>query len=160
MEKMINGSSVDENLFTGEKSYGELGCLIGVVDLYGNNIAVIRNKEGQYIYRDAVIDASVQIAKNGPVVYERIFLGKTEKQLDAPLLDSINNSLTKAKNLELFGNGEVNVDLALQQSDNTVFVAEDEFLSYLKMCKNKQPELPLVFAIDAMPYEKTSLKTM
>lgn len=155
MEKIINGFSVDENLTTGTNFYGELGTLVGVIEFDGNNVAIIKNQEEQYTYRDTVIDTSVEMTKKGPVVSERIFVGMTEKQLDDRSIELISEG-----NLNLIGNGEVNVDLGLQQSQNSVFVAEDGLLGYLRTCKNMHPELPLTYAIKMIPYENEVSKSM
>lgn len=160
MEIIINGYSVDENLITGAEFYGELGSLIGVVDFAGNYMAIIRDKQGQYNYRDTVIDTSVLMTNKGPNVSERIYMGSTEKMLDDKTMEAINNSLASTGKLEIVGNGEVNIELGLQQSDNSVFVADDEVLKHFKMCKNMHPELPLNFAINVIPYEKTSPKAL
>lgn len=160
MEKIINGYSVDENLLTGTEFYGEIGTLIDIVRFEDNNVAVIKNEQGQYTYRDTVIDVSVSMTQNGPVVYEQIYMGQKEKTLDDKLIEIINNSLEKSGSLDLLGNGIVNIDLGLQQSANSVFIAEESLLNHLKMCKNRYPELPLNYAIKMLPYEKNSHKTI
>lgn len=160
MGKTINAFSIDENMFTGAQHYGSLGDLLGIVDYDGNNIAFIKNQEEEYVYRDAVIDTSVMMTRKGPSVSERIILGTTEEKADEHTVNQINESLSKSGNLDFLGNGEINVDLGLQQSDNAVFVADDEFLAHLKVCKSMHPDLPLSYAVETMPYEKVSGKTI
>lgn len=85
------------------------------------------------------------MTKNGPTVSECIFMGSTETKLDDKIIN-----LIKDGNLDALGNGEINVDLALQQSGNSVFITNDEFLSHLKECKKAYPEIPLNFLIDTV----------
>lgn len=160
MAKNINGYSVNEQLVTGLEYYGSLGDLLGVVDYNDANIAFIKTEDGEYVYRDAVIDTSVMMTKKGPSVSERIILGTTEEKVDEHTINEINESLSKNGNLDFLGNGEINVDLGLQQSDNAVFVTDDEFLAHLKVCKSMNPDLPLRYAVKTIPYEKASSKTM
>ena len=45
----LNGSSVDNNLFTGAEFYGSIGTLLGVVENDGYFYAVIEDNNGKSI---------------------------------------------------------------------------------------------------------------
>lgn len=160
MEKNISGYSVDENLTTGAEFYGSLGRLIGVVEFEDGNVTFIINKQGEYVCRETIIDVSVSMTKKGPSVSEKIFMSSIEKQLDKKEISLLHDSIFKTGNLDLLGNGVVDIKLGLQQLDNSIFVPDEELFNYFKNCKEMYPELPLNYAIKMIPYEKTTPKIM
>ena len=161
MERRITGFSVDENLISGKEFYGDLGNLMGVIDTGDNKyISVIKKDNNQYCYRDTVIDASVSMSKNGPVVHESVYLGSSEKSFDTRLLDKIEEYYSKFQNLDTFLNGEINIDNALESNQGSVFVAEDNVLQYFQKCKQQNPELPLVYASKIMLYQNDNAKSL
>lgn len=149
MEKVIEGFSVNNQLLTGLSFYGEIGTLVSVVRKDNRDLAVMKNNEGEYVTREAVIDTSISLTSNGPVVRGMLFVGESESQLYDEDIRLIENGFPEA-----IGEGSIDVDFIFQGANNSVYVGEDGFIRHLQDCKYRHDELPLTYAIQMMPYEQ------
>lgn len=139
----LNGNSVDNNLFTGAEFYGSIGTLLGVVENDGYFYAVIEDNNGNLVSKNVVIETQVEMTKNGPFVTEYMYVGKNNTPIPETLAERIKEGYAKHQNLDFLYNGEVNVDLALSQMNNSVFVGDDAFIDHLRNLKKAHPSTSL-----------------
>lgn len=162
MEKRkITGYSVNEQLITGEKFYGEIGNILGIIK-YGDDgyFSIIEANDKNYFMKKTVIDASVSITKNGPNITEVIYLGESNIPISEELADNINRSIEKYGNLDNMFDGEINAELALAQYDNSVFIANDDLIEKFRYLKEKSPEIPLCASIKIDTYDNSMNNTL
>lgn len=162
MEKRkITGYSVNEQLITGEKFYGEIGNILGIIK-YGDDgyFSIIEANDKNYFMKKTVIDASVSITKNGPNITEVIYLGESNIPISEELADNINRSIEKYGNLDNMFDGEINAELALAQYDNSVFIANDDLIEKFRYLKEKSPEVPLCASMKIDTYDNSINNTL
>lgn len=153
-KRVITGSSVNEELLTGTEFYGELGTLLGVVEKEGKYFAILEDSNGELVSKNVVIETNVEMTKKGPSVTEMLYAGKSNIPVPENVSDYIKEGLAKHNNLDFLFDGEVNVDLALAQFNNDIFVGEDNFIEYISDLKEKYPSSTLRDLLRNNPYMK------
>ncbi len=127
--------------------YGPIGKLIGsVMDNENNCYLIFKKPNESYFMKQALIDTSVFISKNGPFISEAIIVEEYLKEVSREVL------------LNLLENGKFDVSLGLQQHNNAVFIAKEEVFEELKELKKQTPNDSLNTCLKMQSKEKTLVK--
>lgn len=144
--------NVNDHIQFGIESQG-MANLIGVVqydNLDKNFWAIFEKPNGEFYRKKAIVDTRVSISKNGPHVEEDIIVSESNIEISQDEKERIKKSIQEYGNLELLGEGEINVELGLTNS--TIWVAKDKELEHLIDLKRRFEECPLMYSLEREPY--------
>lgn len=153
----IYGLGVNEKLENDGRNFGEIGDMLGIISIDGNELAIFKRPNGSCFYKETVIDTDVSMRNEGPYVHEVIYMGNGIREFSPESSGLIMNKYITTHSLQAFGDGEINVDLALEQNANRVLIVDGKFLEYLRENKKAHPELPLTYALVINPYQNTKV---
>lgn len=147
------------NLVLGEQFYGDIGNLLGINKLDNGTYAAYIEVDNKIYSRSCILDFEITLLDNIPTVSSKIFMGPSYE-----LSDNISNYLksliSRDDSIKDAYCGGIDTNIFFNNTDNSVYVIEEDLFYHLEEVKKNNPSLPIKYALNIDPYLKDDFKKM